>query len=86
MNLIDKNSLLGGLNISKGKLCVKEFYHKILGFLAVFRRRFRGIWGSTRGEGAFLTLRRGSSGRFEAPPDKPVPFHPRFATFAYDWR
>ncbi len=38
------------------------------------------IWGS-RWRGAFSAIRRGFSGRFEAPPDKPVPFHPRFATF-----
>ena len=59
----------------------RKFYHKILGFLAVFRRRFRGIWGSTRGEGAFLTLRRGSSGRFEAHPGTPVPSASDFPPF-----
>jgi hypothetical protein len=29
--IIDKNSLVGGLKIAKGELCVKEIFHTISG-------------------------------------------------------
>jgi hypothetical protein len=52
-SFFDKNSLLGGLYISKGKLCVKEFLSQHLGFVWGFSAGTRVISGVEVGRGRF---------------------------------